>query len=90
MIQIFLEFFENSQDPDQMPQNVASDLGLRCLPVTSLGVCSLQWVKIAVHVLHSFYFSLYAIRYPLYKHFYIVIHVWPKSVVHNTNSAGLD
>ena len=25
-------------DPDQMPHNVASDLGLHCLPMTLLGV----------------------------------------------------
>ena len=49
MMQIFLkkngELFANSGDPDQMLQNAASDLGLHCLPVTLLGVSSLQWVK---------------------------------------------
>ena len=29
----------NSEDPDQSPQNVASDLGLHCLPMTLLQVC---------------------------------------------------
>ena len=29
--------FANSGDADQMPQIVASDLGLHCLPVTLLG-----------------------------------------------------
>ena len=33
----FYSFFEaNSEDPDQMPHNVASDLGLHCLPMTLL------------------------------------------------------
>ena len=40
-----VELFANSGDPDQMPQNVAYDLGLHCLPVTPLGVLSLKWVK---------------------------------------------
>ena len=29
---------ENTLDPDQMPHDVASDLGLHCLPVTLLRV----------------------------------------------------
>ena len=37
--------FANSEDPDQMPHSVASDLGLHCLPVTLLGVSRLQWVN---------------------------------------------
>ena len=40
--------FANSGDPDQMPCSAASDLGLHCLPVTCLGVSSLQWVN-ALH-----------------------------------------
>ena len=40
-----VEPFANSGDPDQMPLSVASDLGLHCLPVTHLGVSSLQWVN---------------------------------------------
>ena len=40
-----IELFANSGEPDQTPQNAASDLGLHCLPVTHLGVSSLQWVK---------------------------------------------
>ena len=40
-----VELFANSGDPDQMPHSVESDLGLHCLPVTRLGVSSLQWVK---------------------------------------------
>ena len=40
-----VQLFANSGDPDQTPQNVASDLGLHCLPVTRLGISSLQWVK---------------------------------------------
>ena len=37
-----VEIFANSEDPDQTPQNVASDRGLHCLPITLLGVSSLQ------------------------------------------------
>ena len=40
------KLFANSGDPDQMPQNAASDLGLHCLPITLLLVCRLQLVKI--------------------------------------------
>ena len=36
----------NSEDPNQMPHSVASDLGLHCLPTTLLGVSRLQWVKV--------------------------------------------
>ena len=43
-----VELFANRGDPDQMPHSVVSDLGLHCLPVTRLGVVSLQWVKEAV------------------------------------------
>ena len=39
------ELFANSGDPDQMPQNAASDMGLHCLPITLLRVSRLQWVK---------------------------------------------
>ena len=35
----------NSGDPDQTPRSAASDLGLRCLRITLLGVSRLQWVK---------------------------------------------
>ena len=35
----------NSGDPDQMLCAAASDLGLTCLPITRLGVYSLQWVN---------------------------------------------
>ena len=40
-----VELFVNSGDPDQMPQNATSDLGLHCLPNTLLGVSRLQWVR---------------------------------------------
>ena len=40
-----IELFANSGDPDQTPQNAASDLGLHCLPITSLGVSRQQWVN---------------------------------------------
>ena len=45
-----VELFANSGDPDQTPHSVASDLGLHFLPVTRLGVFSLQWVKVAVYL----------------------------------------
>ena len=40
-----VELFANSEDHDQTPHYAASDLGLHCLPVTRLGVSSLQWIK---------------------------------------------
>ena len=40
-----VELLANSGDTDQMPRSAAYDLGLHCLPVTRLGVSSLQWVK---------------------------------------------
>ena len=39
------KLFSNSGDPDQTPHSAASDLGLRRLPNTLLGVSRLQWVK---------------------------------------------
>ena len=39
------EVFANTEDPDQTPHSVVSDLGLHCLPVTFLGVSRLQLVK---------------------------------------------
>ena len=39
------KLFANSGDPDQMPQNAASDLGLHCLPITLLRFSRLQRVK---------------------------------------------
>ena len=44
------EAFANSEDPDQMPHSVASDLGLHCLPVTLLGVSRLQYIKFNIHM----------------------------------------
>ena len=32
------KLFASSEDPDQTPRSVASDLGLHCLPVTLLWV----------------------------------------------------
>ena len=40
-----VELFANNADPDQMPPSEVSDLGLHHLPVTCLGVSSLQWVN---------------------------------------------
>ena len=40
------KLFANSEDPDQTPRSVASDLGLRCLSITLLRVSRLQWVKL--------------------------------------------
>ena len=47
-----VELFANSEDPDQMPCSVASDLGLHCLPITLLGVSRLQWVKHHASIKH--------------------------------------
>ena len=41
-----VELFAKTGDPDQRLHSAASDLGLHCLPVTCLGVSSLQLVKI--------------------------------------------
>ena len=49
-----VELFANSGDPDQMLQKAASDLGLHCLPVTLLGVSSLQWVNCSLIVFIQF------------------------------------
>ena len=46
---------ENSLDPDQMPHDVASDLGLHCLPMTLLCVSRLAWVKICILEIMSCY-----------------------------------
>ena len=40
-----VELLTNSGDSDQMSCSSASDLGLHCLPVTGLGISSLQWVN---------------------------------------------
>ena len=40
-----VELFANSGDPDQTPHPAATDMGLHCLPITRLGISSLQWVN---------------------------------------------
>ena len=45
-----VELFANSGDPDQTPHSAASDLALQCLPVTRLGVSSLQRVKMTAPI----------------------------------------
>ena len=40
-----VELFANSRDADQTPRSAASDLDLHCLPVTRLGIASLQSVN---------------------------------------------
>ena len=50
IIQFFVEISElnaNSVDRDQTPCSVASDLGLHCLPMSSLRDCRLKLVKVA-------------------------------------------
>ena len=49
-----VELFANSGDPDQTPRSPASDVGMNCLPVTLLGVSSLQWVYIVFNMLSCF------------------------------------
>ena len=39
------ELNANSVDPDQMPQNAASDLDLHCLPMSLLWDARHKWVK---------------------------------------------
>ena len=43
------KLFANSEDPDQMPYSMASDLGLDCLPITLLGVSRLQWAPHTIY-----------------------------------------
>ena len=40
-----VEKFANSRDPDHTLHSDASYLGLHYLPITRLGISSLQWVK---------------------------------------------
>ena len=40
-----VKLFANSEDPDQMPNSVASDLGLHCLPITLLGISDYNGLK---------------------------------------------
>ena len=40
-----IELFVSSGDPDLNPHSAVSDLGLHCLPDTSLGVSRLQWIN---------------------------------------------
>ena len=54
-----VELFANSGDPDQTPRSAASDLGLRCLPVTLLGVSRLQWVKVFYDYYYLFSGSIF-------------------------------
>ena len=42
------KLFANSEDPDQMPHSVASDLGLHCLRITLLQVSRLQWANLGL------------------------------------------
>ena len=43
----------NSGDPDQAPHSVASDLGLRYLPMSHIKVARNIWVKNAIILLIS-------------------------------------
>ena len=54
------KLFAKSGDPDQMLQNVASDLGLHCLLITLLGVSRLKWVKQQRSTPTSFHYSVRA------------------------------
>ena len=55
------KLFANSGDPDQTGPSEASDLGLRCLPFTLLGVSRLQWVEEIVDrtYIRSFFFLFF-------------------------------
>ena len=39
------KLFANSGDPDQMPQNAASDMGLHCLQISFLRISRIKWTK---------------------------------------------
>ena len=43
----------NSGGPDQTPRSAASDLGLHCLPITLLGVSSLQPTLLHIFIVYS-------------------------------------
>ena len=63
-----VELFANSGDPDQTPYSVASDPGLHCLPVTRIGVSTLQWVNsLATMLSISFRKSFFAWRFTQMK-----------------------
>ena len=63
------EIVVNSEDPDQTPQNAASDLGLYCLPNTLLGVSRLQRDNQQPHV------SLYYIMKTGVDRLYLIRHI---------------
>ena len=42
MLREMAKLFANNGDPDQKPQNKASDLGLYCLPITIFGAFRLK------------------------------------------------
>ena len=44
----------NSGDPDQMPHSVASDLGLRYLPMSHIKDARHIWVKMQLFCLQKF------------------------------------
>ena len=48
------DLFANSGDPDQTPQNAASDLGFHGLPVTLKGVSRLQFFFVLFCTVHLF------------------------------------
>ena len=51
LLSCFVEISElnaNSVDPDQMPQNAASDLGLHCLPVSNYGMLGLYGLMLSM------------------------------------------
>ena len=45
-------FNANSIDPDQMPRSAASDLGLRCLPMSHLWYKWHKWVNSSIPSVH--------------------------------------
>ena len=50
-----VELFANCGDSEQMPhsENVASDLGLHCLPITILVVSRLKWVRVTLVLFYN-------------------------------------
>ena len=59
--------FANSGDSDRMPQSAASDLDLRCLPITLLWVsrCRLQWETVCAIPLENVAFDMGSLKFQI-------------------------
>ena len=50
-----VKIFANSEDPNQTPQNAASDLGLHCLPITLFVGPRTNMSQVSAHATNIFY-----------------------------------